>query len=98
MPYDLSGQARQDILGIWGYIAEDNEAAADRFVELLVQRFQFLAKMPFAGRIRDDLRSGYRSIAFRRYVIFYRVIGSAVQVSRVVHGSRDLIALLGESE
>jgi len=35
MKYRLTRRARRDILDIWQYIAQDNEAAADRFIDLL---------------------------------------------------------------
>ena len=35
MTYRLSRRARRDILAIWVYIAENNEPAADRFVDCL---------------------------------------------------------------
>jgi len=49
--------------------AEDNEPAADRFVELLTHHSQLLGKHPYAGRRRDDLRS---SFPVREYLILYR--------------------------
>lgn len=57
MTYRLSGRARRDLLEIWRYIADDNETAADRFIDLITHRFHLLGKNPYAGRSRDDLRS-----------------------------------------
>jgi toxin ParE1/3/4 len=92
--YRLSKRARGDLLEIWRYIANDNETAADRFIDLLVQRFQLLGKNPYIGRSRDELRTGYRSFPVGQYVVFYRVAEPGVQIMHVVHGRRDLETIL----
>jgi plasmid stabilization system protein ParE len=40
--YRLSQRTRRDLVEIWSYIAEDNEAAADRFINLLMGSFRRL--------------------------------------------------------
>ncbi len=93
MTYRLSGRARRDLLQIWNYIAEDDEAAADRFIDLLVHHFQLLGQNPFAGRRRDELRSGYRGFPVGQYIILYRATESHVQIMHVLHGRRDIESL-----
>lgn len=93
MTYRVSRRARRDLIGIWCYIADDNESAADRFIDLITQRFQPLGKNPYAGRSRDELRPGYRSFPAGQYVVFYRLSDSGVQIMHVLHGKRDLDAL-----
>jgi plasmid stabilization system protein ParE len=61
MGYRLTARARRDVLRICTYVAEESEAAADRFVDLLVQHFRLLGDNPHIGRRRDELRTGYRS-------------------------------------
>jgi toxin ParE1/3/4 len=73
MAYRITARARLDVLRIWDYIAEDSEAAADRFVDLLVQHFELLADNPHIGRRQNELRAGYRSFPVGDYVILYRI-------------------------
>ncbi len=94
MTYRLAGRARADVLDIWRHIATDNEIAADRFIDLLTRRFRLLGENPYAGRLREDLRPGYRSFAVGEYVILYRVGDPGVQILHVVHGRREIKALL----
>ncbi len=96
MTYRLSGRARRDLLHIWRYISEDNESAADRFIDLLTQHFELLGKNPHVGRRRDELRSGYRSFPVGQYVILYRIAEPCVQIMHILHGKRDIDALFGE--
>jgi toxin ParE1/3/4 len=76
-----------------GYIANDNESAADRFIDLITQRFKLLGENPYAGRSRDELRPGYRSFPVGQYVVFYRLSESRVQIMHVLHAKRDFEAL-----
>jgi toxin ParE1/3/4 len=87
--YRLTRRARRDLLEIWSYIAKDSEAAADRFIDLLVHRFHILGSNPYAGRERSELRPGYRSFPVGEYMIFYRVSQNHVSIMDVIHGRRD---------
>ena len=90
MTYRLSRRARLDILALWSYIAEQNPVAADGVVDRLTSQFQLLGDHPYAGRAREDLRHGYRTLAAGQYVIFYKVSQSFVSIVRVLHGRRDV--------
>jgi len=91
--YRLASRARRELLKIWQHIAEDNEGAADRFIDLLTHHFQLLRNNPRAGRRRDELRRGYRSFPVGEYLILYRIMEPGVCIMHVVHARRDLEAL-----
>lgn len=52
MAYRLTRRAHRDVLNVWRHIAEDNESAADRFIDLLTHYFCLLGDKPHAGRRR----------------------------------------------
>lgn len=83
------------MLEIWSYIADDSEAAADRWVDRLDEHLALWATQPRLGRARDELAPGIRSLAFGRYVVFYEALDDGIDVVRVLHGSRDIDALFG---
>ncbi len=85
--------AEADILEIWDYIADDNPAAADRWVDQLDGQFRMLATQPKMGRARDELVPGVRSFPFGRYVVFYVPIDKGIDVVRLLHGARDIDAV-----
>ncbi len=95
----ISPEAEADLDDIWLYIAKESRSAerADRFLDQFVIFFDRLAGNPYLGRPRDDLRRGYRSFPVGEYVVIYRV-GEAeeVLVLRIIHGSRDIQALVSE--
>jgi toxin ParE1/3/4 len=90
MAYRLTRRARRDVLRIWQHIAKDNEAAADRFIDLLTRHFRLMGGMPYVGRQRDEIRSRYRSFSVGEYLIFYRITPIGVHIMHVVHGRMDL--------
>ncbi len=88
-----SDLAEIDLLEIWFYIAEDNDQAADRFLDLLDQKCQHLAEFPQSGRRREDLAPELRSFPVKRYVIFYRPTSQGIEVARVLSAYRDAEAI-----
>jgi toxin ParE1/3/4 len=46
------------------------------------------------GRLREELRPGLRSSSVGNYLILYRPIPEGIAVFRILHGARDLEALL----
>ena len=90
----LTEQAESDVFEIWEYIASDNITAADKLVDRFTQTYQKLARNPRMGVKQDHYQPGLRCFPVGRYVIFYRVSDDAVEVYRVLHGSRRLEDLL----
>lgn len=86
-------EARLDLVDAALYIAEDDPAAADRFLDAIAKTMQRLARHPLLGRTRPELAPGLRSFPHRQYVIFYRPIDRGIEVVRVLHGSRDIFPL-----
>ena len=85
--------AKNDLVEIWDYIADDSEAQADAFIAAIDRKIQALAERPMLGRKRDELAESLRSFPVGRYVIFYRPLQNGVEVVRVLHGARDLDAV-----
>jgi toxin ParE1/3/4 len=97
--FRVSLAASQDLESIWEYIAADNLDAADQLIEQLRATIVWLARYPGAGHMRRDL--GNRSVLFwaeGRYEIVYRVFGGEIEIDAVLHGSRDIPAVLRERE
>jgi toxin ParE1/3/4 len=93
--YRLSRLARSDLDQIWDYIAHDNPPAARAMIARIIGALDNLFIFPNLGPLRDDLSPGLRSFPVRPYLILYRPRGGAIEVSRIVHGARNLDALVG---
>src|SRR5512140_3579755 len=92
-----SPEAEEDLIGIWAYLAEQaTEQVADSQLAAIESACVKLEHWPHAGRQRDDLLPGLRSVLAVPYVIFYRVRNDVVEVVRVIHGRRDIDAIFAE--
>ena len=91
-------RATQDIDEHAAYIAIRNPKAAFRFLEMVEETFDLLARHPRIGSARlDHIVSGLRAIpvrTFQSYIVVYFITGGGVQVVRIIHASRDIEALL----
>jgi toxin ParE1/3/4 len=93
--YTVSPQARRDLREITRYIAQDKPFAAVRLRDLLHREFRLLATNPRMGEALPDLGPDLRMFCVGNYVILFRPKQSGIAVARVIHGARDLGALVG---
>ena len=86
----ISPRASSDLIEIWSYIADDSVANADAFIDKIYETIELLARQPGSGRHREELAPEIQSFPVGRYIIFYRVVASAIEIVRVLHGARDI--------
>jgi antitoxin ParD1/3/4/toxin ParE1/3/4 len=93
--YLLTRAAKQDVGDIAAYIAEENPVAARRVLAKLRQAMRRLAQAPGLGHLREDLADEpLRFWPVYSYLIVYRSETTPLQVIRVLHGARDVKAIL----
>ena len=88
-------KARQDVLEIWEFIAEENAAAADKLIQRLNSVTGLLATQPRLDSPQDKHRAGLRCMPVGSYLIFYEQIPDAIRILRILHAARrweDLIS------
>ena len=83
-------QADADLDAIWGYIAADNNKAADNLINRIGKVFEMLVRNPLAGRERSELMPGLRSFPVGNYIIFYVPLPDGIEVVRVMSGYQDV--------
>jgi toxin ParE1/3/4 len=89
----ITPRAEEDYLEIWAYIAQDNIAAADRFIDTLQAHHETLAKFPGIGRLHPELGKDIQLFRVEKYVLIYRELPDRVELLRVLHGARDIPTL-----
>ena len=94
----VTKQAKQDLLSIRSYIADDNPSAADKLLDTLNKRIGTLADHPLLGPARADIAPDLRYLVSLDYLILHRVRKDAVEIVRVLHGARNLSALFKDDE
>ncbi len=73
------------------YIADDNPAAAEAWVERLFGKVTMLKQSPRAGRQVPELaRAEIRELIFGNYRIIYRLDSSAIAILTVRHNRQIL--------
>lgn len=93
----LSPAARQDLVEIWQYVAEDNLSAADKLLTKLETALQRLAERPHLGHRRPDLTD--QKVLFwpvGSLLVIYRDL-APIEIVRVLSGYRDVAAILSTS-
>ena len=92
----LSVVAEQDIDEIITYLAQENPAVAQNFLDALFDAMNNLAEYPELGHLREDLTD--RPVKFWpfkwHYLIIYKPT-SPLEIVRVLSGFRDIINLIG---
>ena len=88
---EWSPEAIADLDAIWSYyegVAGRNtaEGIARNIRELVAT----IEAHPFAGRSRDELGPGVRSLAARPHVLFYRVVNEIPEIMRILDGRQDI--------
>jgi plasmid stabilization system protein ParE len=93
-------EAEVQLVELYRYIAaaETAEVAA-RYTEAIIVYSGELAAFPHRGKARDDIRSGLRTIGFRRRVVIaFAVLDQTVAIIGVFYGGRDYEAVLSDPD
>ena len=88
--YAFHPEAEADLDAIWEYIAEDNESAADRVIDLIEATIEGLVAFPHQGHRRTDLTM--RPLRFTNagnYLIAYAPDKRPLWIVAVMHGRRS---------
>lgn len=93
-------EAQQQLDELETHIAgAGSPSVAARYVDSIVDYCENLRTFPHRGTRRDDLRSGLRTLGFRRRVtILFEVADDTVNIIGVFYGGQDYEAALRDSE
>jgi toxin ParE1/3/4 len=86
-----SPEAISDLNKIWDYYASvAGPDAAEKIVREIDQVIRVIEEHPMAGRSRDEVRVGLRSLATEPHVVFYRIRAVRPEIVRVLDGRQDI--------
>ncbi len=101
-PYQFTPQAVSDLFEIWSYVARDSGEAANRVEDAIYRACDLLAEGPLRGHLREDLTKHplrfWTVQAYPSYIIVYDPKTDPLQVVRILHGARNILAILGEGK
>ena len=90
MRVTFSPAARDDLVEIAAFIAQDSPTRAATFVDELERKCTPLGTAPGIGTSRPELGEGIRTMPHGRYLVFYRPTRNVVRIERILHGARDI--------
>lgn len=98
--YVLADAARSDLIEIWDYLAEHSGMdVADRILTDLQETMGKLAENPLVGHRREDLTDlPVRFHLIHPYLIIYKPDSTPLAIAHVFHASRDVFAILEQSQ
>ena len=98
-PIIWSSEALEDIDHLWDYLVEvAGRASADKVLREIAKVVAAIEEFPRAGRSRDDIRVGLRSLSAGLQIVFYRLKDGRPEIVRVLDGRRDIDEIFAEGE
>lgn len=90
--YRISKEAQHDLEKIWAYTFETwSVQQADRYIQLIFDEIEYIAKHPNNGKDFSFLRKGYLRTKVKSHFIFYRINNSkTIDIVRILHEQMDI--------
>lgn len=89
--YRISNRAIIDLEEIWNYTYDTWPLEqADRYYQLLLDEFEFLAKYPRSGKTVDEIHLGYRVSVVRSHLVFYRIENEFIEIIRILNQKMNI--------
>jgi toxin ParE1/3/4 len=98
MNFILAPSTTRDLDRLSQYFFETNVEAGEKLFKLLDKKFSALTKFPNLGKPYPHLHSNIRGLLVEKYIIFYRVTTTQVEIIRVVDGRQDLTQIFNIEE
>jgi toxin ParE1/3/4 len=73
-------------------------ATADKIIREIAKAVKTIDDFPSAGRPRDEIRPGLRSLAASPQVVFYRLNNGRPEIVRVLDGRQDIEEIFADDE
>lgn len=95
-------EASRDLDEQFEYLAEQSTELATRFLAAVRASVQRLVEQPDLGVSRGFTHEALRDVrawmvrGFPKHIIYYRPDPGGIEVIRLLHGSRDIVALFGD--
>ncbi len=95
--YQLTDEAKADLIEAIDYIAQDNESASIRWEQKMLDTFEHLAQWPGSGRIRPEF-SPYPLYFWveGNYLILYDASSKPLKILAIFQGAQDIARMLAQ--
>ena len=90
----ITARAEADLEAIFDYISQDSTSNAASFVRQLREKIERISRAPRIYSLRNAIAPGLRAAAHGNYLVFFRLEDGSIEVTRVIHGARNLDELI----
>ena len=98
-PVIWSPEALGDINHLWDYyVRVAGRVTADKIMREIGKAISAIDDFPHAGRPRDEIRAGLRSLAAPPQIVFYRLKDGRPEIVRVLDGRQDIEEIFSDGE
>jgi toxin ParE1/3/4 len=97
-PVGFAPLAERDLEDIADYIAADTPERALTFVQELRVRCRKVGALPLAARRFPQLGDDAHILPYENYIILYRNLPTEISIERILHGARDIMALIAPDD
>jgi toxin ParE1/3/4 len=93
----ITDRATTDMRLIGRWIKRDNPSRALTFVQELRQRCHAIGSRPRMYPLLEGFEvAGIRRCNHQKYLIFYKIENDTVRILHVLHGARDIAAIIAD--
>ena len=93
--YSIRALARADLEEIWIFTFEEwGLEQADKYVNSLFSRFEWLSRNPYIGKDREDIKNGYYCFPEGMHLVFYTMTEYGIDIIGIPHQNMDVISHL----
>jgi len=90
--YSIRALARSDLEEIWLFTFEEwGLEQADKYLNSLLSRCEWLASNPYAGKDREDIKNGYYCFPEGMHLVFYTMTQGGIDIIGIPHQNMDVI-------
>lgn len=88
--YRLTPAAQRDLSSIWDFTEERwGSRQAEKYIREIEAAIVRIDEDPDRGRLREEIREGYRSYVVGSHIVFYVLTARHLEVVRILHQRMD---------
>jgi len=90
--YSIRAMARADLEEIWHFTFDRwGQEQADKYLNSLFSRFEWLSENPYTGKSREDIKNGYYCFPEGIHLVFYTMTEYGIDIIGIPHQNMDII-------
>ena len=90
--YSIRALARTDLEEIWLFTFEEwGLEQADKYLNSLFSRFEWLSRNPYTGKDRKDIKNGYHCFPEGMHLVFYTMTEYGIDIIGIPHQNMDVV-------